>query len=166
MTQKWIFLNFVCACGMLALVFLPAGSALAQDDQPDCGRAAFAAAVNNTGSMLTMLNESNKKIFQEKLLKLKTRRGWSDQDYLTQAAQFVRDEQIADYDAKAAALVAKISQPGGGSDVPDAARCAMLEDLKTITGLLIANTAAKWGYMHGKLDKAMTPPSMEARMGP
>jgi hypothetical protein len=135
----------------------------------DCSREAFATVVGEANIRLSSLNQDNKKSFQEKLQALKTRNGWSDSDYVTQATPYVQDERIAAFDAENKALLARIPQLGdagpqttqalaGAAPLPGGAadpRCAMLNDLRSLIGKVVENTQAKWRYMAGKLDGAL-----------
>ena len=159
------FQSFVagfCALAMASL--MGSGFALAEDAAKACDRAAFSSTVTATGVSLNGLNDANKKTFQEKLLKLKAKEGWPDSLYITQAAHFVKDEQIAVYDATGAVLMTQISQLSSGDAASDEKRCAMLADLKKYTDLLVANAMSKWTYMHNKIDQALTS-TVQAKAG-
>lgn len=134
----------------------------------ECDRQAFAAVVSQAGGELAAMNEAQKKIFQEKLLLLRTRQGWSDTDYVAKATPFVQDSRIAAFDESNKALLGKIPQLGAGaapepalagaaasSGGPDAQHCAMLVELRALMSTMVENTRAKWGYMLGKVDGAL-----------
>lgn len=155
--------KFLCLAAASCLL-LTASGAQAGDGE-SCGREAFAAAIAETNTTLSRLNDANKQTFQEKLLTLKAKSGWSDTAYLAQAARFVQDEHIADYDARGAALLARLSQLGGGETLTAEKRCAVLDDLKSITGLMVANMTAKWAYMQDKIGQALSS-TVQAKAGP
>jgi hypothetical protein len=156
MGRDWKFQSFVAGFCSLALATLTGSSfARAEDTTQTCDRAAFSATVTAVGTTLNGVNDANKKTFQEKLLKLKAKEGWPDSLYITQAAHFVKDEQIAVYDATGAVLMTQISQLSGGDAASDGKRCALLADLKKYTDLLVANAVAKWTYMQNKIDQAL-----------
>ncbi len=135
----------------------------------ECGREAFAAVVGQVGAELASMNDAQKKIFQEKLTLLKTRQGWSDADYVTNATPYVQDSRIAAFDESNKALLGKIPQLGAGAAAAPALagaaasiggsdgdpHCAMLAELRALMGTVVENTRAKWSYMLGKVDGAL-----------
>ena len=117
-----------------------------------CAKAEFEAAVDEAAAALRDLNNKNRPEFQEKLRNLKDKRGWSNDQFLKEAAPFVKDEQIDVFDNKSNELLAKISsmgQEGSGAKSPD---CAMLSELRAQMSVLVETQTAKWTYMFGKLD--------------
>lgn len=134
-------------CGALlaaALVF--PGAAVA------CQRADFEAVVDEAAAALRDLNLKNKPIFQDKLRVLKDKRGWSHDQFMKEAAPFVLDDRIAEYDQTSTDLLAEIStlgQEGADATTPD---CKLLEELRSRMATLVESQTAKWTYMFGKLD--------------
>ena len=51
--------------------------------------------VDEAAAALRDLNAKNKPAFQEKLRQLKDKRAWSHDEFLKEAAPFVRDDKIA-----------------------------------------------------------------------
>ena len=133
-----------------------------------CGREALAAVVSEAGAELTALNEANTRRFQDRLQQLKASEGWSDADYVAKATPFVKDEAIADFDARHSELLAQVphlSAPGHsvaslasaasalGGAAP--AGCPMAEKLRGLMNDVVGNSRAKWTYMIGKVDAAL-----------
>ncbi len=80
----------------------PAGGAAAQPGAAGttagCTKAEFEDVVDEAAAALRDLNAKNKPDFQEKLRQLKDKRGWTHDQFLTEAAPYVRDDKIAVYD--------------------------------------------------------------------
>ncbi len=125
----------------------PAGAA--------CQRTEFEAVVDDAAAALRDLNMKNKPDFQEKLRQLKDKRGWSHDEFLKEAAPFVRDDKIAVFDQQSEQLLNDISslgQEGAEAKTPD---CALLHELRARMKVLVDTQAAKWGYMFEKLNAAL-----------
>jgi hypothetical protein len=121
----------------------------------DCQRADFEAVVDDAAAALRDLNMKNKPDFQEKLRKLKDKRGWSHDQFLTEAAPFVRDDKIAVFDQQSDQLLNDISslgQEGADAKTPD---CALLHELRARMKVLVDTQTAKWSYMFEKLNAAL-----------
>lgn len=120
-----------------------------------CAKAEFEGAVDEAAASLRDLNSKNRPDFQERLRKLKDKRGWDNDQFLKEAAPFVKDEAIEVFDSKTNDLLAEISsmgQEGATAKVPD---CDMLAKLRTQMTLLVETQVAKWTYMFKKLDDEM-----------
>jgi hypothetical protein len=121
----------------------------------DCQRAEFEAVVDDAAAALRDLNMKNKPDFQEKLRQLKDKRGWSHDQFLTEAAPFVRDDKIAVFDQQSDQLLNDISslgQEGADAKTPD---CALLRELRGRMKVLVDTQTAKWTYMFEKLNAAL-----------
>lgn len=117
-----------------------------------CQRADFEAVVDDAAAALRDLNLKNKPTFQDKLRVLKEKRGWSHDQFMKEAAPFVLDDKIAEYDQTSTDLLAEIStlgQEGAEASTPD---CKLLEELRSRMATLVGSQTAKWTYMFGKLD--------------
>jgi hypothetical protein len=149
---------------ILALPFA-SGAALAEN----CDQTAFSAVVDDARNRLETLNAENKQEFQHKLGELREKRGWSDDDFVKNARPLVQDAEIASYDARHQELLARVSNIGQAEQsvaslagiAPSAEqdsdkRCVMLEELRGLMGKVIENTRAKWVYMQGKTEAALT----------
>jgi hypothetical protein len=120
--------------------------------QAACVRADFEAVVDQAASSLRDLSTANKPAFQDKLRRLKDKRGWAHEQFLREAAPFVADETINTYDAQSSALLEKIAtggEQGAASPTPD---CAVLDQLRASMKTLIDTQSAKWSYMSSKID--------------
>ena len=150
----------------LIIVFLVQTAAQAEE----CRREAFAGVVNEASAELTAMNEANKKLLLEKLQLLKARSGWSEAEFGTQAAPFIKDDRIAGYDAESKALLAKVPELGGAAANPSVAslagaapglnmtserRCAMMKELRQLMSAVVENSRSKWAYMFARLDAAL-----------
>jgi hypothetical protein len=144
-----IFKSVLLGC---TAVLAAGAAALAQDPAPvSCSREAFATVVDDAAAALRDLNAGNKPQFQTLLRQLKERRGWSEDEFLKQAAPFVKDDQIEVYDKTSSQLLADISsmgQEGSEAKTPD---CAMLDELNRAMKELVAAQTSKWAYMFDKL---------------
>jgi hypothetical protein len=117
-----------------------------------CTKTEFESAVDHAAESLRDLNNKNRPEFQSKLRKLKEKRGWNDNQFLKEAAPFVKDDQITVFDDKSNELLASISsmgQEGANAKEPD---CAVLTELRNLMTVLIETQGSKWGYMFKKLD--------------
>ncbi len=130
-----------------------------------CDQPAFAKVVAEANASLSGLNEQNKKVFQEKLRALKAHEGWSDTDFVEKATPFVKDETTAAFDAKSEALLAQVSQLGGGDTASEDKRCGMLASLKDIMAQLVETTSQKWRHIFGKIDSVLSASATTTAMG-
>ncbi len=135
------------------IIFLATATIVGADGaMATCQRADFEAVVDEAGGVLRDLNAANKPKFQDKLRQLKTKRGWSQEQFLKEAAPLVADETIQSYDRKSTELLETIAsggQAGAASASPD---CAVLEQLRASMKALVDAQTAKWGYMTTRLD--------------
>ena len=124
----------------------------AADATQTCAKAEFESAVDEAAEKLRDLNNTHRPTFQTKLRQLKDKRAWTNDQFLKEAAPFVKDEQIAVFDDKSNELLASIStmgQEGANASEPN---CKMLADLRSMMSLLVETQVAKWTYMFQKLD--------------
>jgi len=113
-----------------------------------CTSEDFAAAVDKSGAELREFNASAMPQLQEKLNRLKEKRGWTDEE---KALQSVRDERTAKLDAEAEDLIVKIDMLGRPPEQgpPD---CSKLTELQAAGIELLAVMKAKSSYTLAKLD--------------
>jgi hypothetical protein len=112
-----------------------------------CAKAAFEAVVDEAAAALRDLNFKNKPAFQEKLRRLKDKRGWSHDEFLKEGTAFVRDDKIAVFDQDSERLLSDISsqgQEGAEAKTPD---CALMTDLRGRMKVLVETQTAKWAYV-------------------
>lgn len=130
----------------------PAAPEAAPDAVPEtCSKAEFESAVDHAAERLRELNNKNRPEFQAKLRQLKEKRGWDDNQFLKEAAPFVKDDRISVYDAKTNELLASISSLGQeGANAPEP-NCTMLSELRGRMQVLIETQDEKWRYMFDKL---------------
>ena len=117
-----------------------------------CERVDFEAVVDDAAAALRDLNLKNRPIFQDKLRTLKDKRAWSHDEFMKQAAPFVADEKIAEFDQASTDLLTEIStmgQEGADAATPD---CKLLAELRARMSKLVETQTSKWSYMFGKLD--------------
>src|SRR5262245_49139456 len=135
------------------LLALSGAGSVASAQAPACAKTDFEAVVNEAAAALRDLNRKNTPPFQARLLQLKDKRGWSHDQFLKEAAPFVRDDQIAGYDQKSEELLARIT--GGGQASGPAPDCALLADLRGALKILVETQVAKCTYVVGKLEKEL-----------
>lgn len=117
-----------------------------------CSKSEFEAVVEEAAGGLRELNTKNKPTFQDKLRQLKVKRGWDNDQFLNEAAPYVRDDKIAEYDQKSDELlsaIASMGQEGASAKAPD---CALLLELRARMNVLVETQTLKWSYMFEKLD--------------
>jgi hypothetical protein len=141
----------------IVLLVLLTGYSVAFAQGP-CEPAAFREIVASASASLTKLHEKNSKLFQEDLQKLRTAGNWPEAEYVARATPFVKDETTASLDAANQALLAKVQSLEAASAATESGRCAMLAELKASMEKVVANTAAKWEHMIGKVASASVQP--------
>lgn len=132
-----------------ALVLALAVPAAAQS--PSCSKADFEAVVDSAAAALRDLNVKYRPAFQDQLRSLKQKRGWSDDQFLKEAAPFVKDDAIEVYDRKSSEQLAKITamgQAGADAKSPD---CALMAELNIHMQTLVATQTERWKYMFAKV---------------
>lgn len=137
---------------VLTAVAVAAGAHAAFAQATACSKADFQSAVDTAAGALRDLTQKNTPAFQGKLRGLKDKRGWSHEQFLKEAAPFVLDDKIGDYDTKSEDLLNNIvamGQEGAMAAKPD---CTLLDKLKGIMQGLVETQQAKWKYMFDKLD--------------
>lgn len=143
-------LRRVSAGVVLAVVL--AGGAVAVAEPAACTKADFENVVDDAAGALRDLNQEKKPAFQDKLRQLKDKRGWSHDQFMKEAAPFVRDDEIAVYDQKSDELLTSISEMGQEGSVAKTPDCALLAELRARMKVLVETQTAKWTYMFGKIE--------------
>ncbi len=116
------------------------------------GKADFEAVVEEAASTLRDLNAKNRPAFQEKLRLLKDKRKWSHDQFMREAAPFVRDDKIAVFEQQTQELldaIASMGQEGASAKKPD---CALMLELRARMTALVTTQTAKWSYMFNKIE--------------
>lgn len=146
--------RWAAALGLLVCV-LADERAAAQTSPAGCARSEFETAVDDAAGALRDLNARNKAPFQDKLRQLKEKRGWSTEQFMKEAAPFVQDERIAQYDQATGDLLDDINRKGEAGSLAKSPDCQLLLQLKASMTRLIEMQGAKWAYMFQKLDAAL-----------
>jgi hypothetical protein len=143
------------ASWIAGLVLAGAIGAPAAAQERACARGEFEAVVEEAAAGLRDLNTKNKPTFQDKLRQLKTKRGWDNDQFLKEAAPFVRDDKIAEFDVKSDELltaIASMGEEGANAKAPD---CALLLELRARMKVLVETQNKKWTYMFEKLESEL-----------
>ncbi|MEQ1669321.1 MAG: hypothetical protein ABL893_00545 [Hyphomicrobium sp.] len=125
-------------------------AALAETAQ--CAKADFEAVVEQAAGSLRDLNTKNKPLFQEKLRTLKDKRKWTHEQFISEAAPFVKDEKIEAFDTSTEELlsaIASMGQEGASAKTPD---CALLLELRARMKVLVDTQTKRWAYMFEKIE--------------
>lgn len=139
-----------CEVGWVALLAVTLGAQASQAGAA-CQRADFETAVGEAAEALRNLNQTNKPAFQGKLRQLKTKRGWTHDQFLAEAAPIVQDTRIAAYDEQAAGFLSKIERLGAEGTAAEAPDCARLEEVRQSMRSLVEVQNAKWAYMFERI---------------
>lgn len=117
-----------------------------------CARADFEAVVGSASTTLRDMTAANTPTFQEKLRQLKDKRGWSYEQFVSEAAPLVADEKIAEFDAKSVEHLGRINALGSGAGEAAKPDCKLLDRLRAEMGALVDTQTQKWTYMFAKLE--------------
>ena len=131
-----------------------------------CTREDLAKAVDGAGAALRKLNAENTPRLQDKLRRLKTKKGWPDAGYEERAFKALQDERVAAFDAGANDLLARIDRLGtvDAKAEPD---CGRLQELQAASIELQATVKAKSNYLLSKIDQMLAGgPTLETAAAP
>ncbi len=120
-----------------------------------CSKADFEDVVDSAAAALRDLNQKNRPAFQEKLRELKSKRGWSDDQFMKEAAPLVKDDKTDALDDASSMMLAKITamgEEGAAAKTPD---CALMTQLNGYMQQLITAQTDKWTYLSDKLSAEM-----------
>jgi hypothetical protein len=141
---------------VLVLLLAPLGASRAAFSQAAaCAKADFEAVVNGAGAALKDLANQNTPVFQAKLLQLKDKRSWSNDELKQQAGPLLRDEKTAGFDKQSEELVARITGGGKAEAEPAAPNCALLTGLQADLKLLLETQQAKWTHVLARIDQEL-----------
>jgi hypothetical protein len=138
--------------GIIALMLACAGASRTVAAEPACSKADFEAVVDEAAAALRTLNYQNTPQFQAKLRQLKDKRGWSHEQFLLEAAPFVRDDAITGFDQKSEDFLAQITQAGQSQATAAPLNCGLLLELRGSLARLLETQKAKWTYMFEKIN--------------
>ncbi len=138
----------------MVVVLAIAGSSAAQQ-QRACSRDDFEAAVDEAAAALRDLTQKNRPVFQDLLRQLKDKRGWSHDQFIVEAAPFVKDGTIEEFDSRSDAALSRLTamgQAGSQSKTPD---CRLLTELRGHMQALVDIQTEKWRYMFTRIEAAL-----------
>ena len=125
--------------------------------QDSCTKADFEAVVDEAAAALRELNAKHKPNFQERLRQLKDKRGWDHDTFMREAAPFVQDDRITEFDQQSSGFLARISslgEEGAAAVMPD---CKLLVEVRLNMAGLVEAQKAKWSYMFDKIGRELQP---------
>ncbi len=141
--RPWVLLCTAAVCHLAS--GLPAHA-------QGCSKGEFESVVDEAARALSALNQQNTPSFQAKLRQLKDKRGWSHDQFMSEAAPLVRDETIAEFDQKSVDLLGRITSGGQSGASGSEPNCALLTELRGQMKALVETQKAKWSYMFGKIE--------------
>lgn len=118
----------------------------------ECERVDFEAAVEQAAAALKELNLKNRPTFQERLRQLKSKRGWSHDEFLKNASPFVRDDEIERFDRQSDDSLRRVTAMGEAGAQTSEPDCGLLEELRGHMRALVEAQSAKWAYMFRKIE--------------
>ena len=121
-----------------------------------CAKAEFEVVVDEAAGALVALNQKNSPLFQTKLRQLKDKRGWSHDQFMSEAAPLVRDETIIGFDQKSEEMLSRITRGGQSGASGGAPDCALLAELRRLMAALVETQKAKWAYMFDRIEQELT----------
>jgi hypothetical protein len=151
MTEKSTIHAFALAAALLAGLGIVMPTAQAQS----CTRTDFESVVNTASTTLRDMTQRNTSSFQEKLRQLRDKRGWTYEQFVKEAAPFVADDRIAEYDTKSADFLNAINAMSGEAANEAKVDCRLLEPLRGNMTALVGTQTEKWAYMFGRLDSEL-----------
>ena len=151
-TSKIGVLRFAAAVALAVAAVSPATAQPAAAPAAACAKSDFEAVVDDAAASLRDLNQKHKPDFQERLKALKDKRGWGHDQFMKEAAPFVKDEAISGFEAKSFELLEQISTLGQDGAAAKTQECGLLVELQARMKRLVDIQGQKWTYMFGKLD--------------
>ena len=138
----------------LAFASLSPAMAVAQTPT-SCERAEFENAVDEASAGLRELTLANTPVFQAKLRQLRDKRGWTYDQFMTEAAPLVRDERIAAFDQESESLLGRINSLGEAGNSNTAPDCKLLIEVRRTMQALVDTQKSKWTYMFDKIGREL-----------
>jgi hypothetical protein len=131
----------------------PAAAAPAAGATPaNCTKTDFETVVDQSAGALRDLNSQNRPRFQEKLRALRTKKNWTEEQFLKEAVPYVKDNAIDAFDRTTNELLNKIVSMGGEGSASATPDCGLYQELRGHMDQLVNTQNAKWAYMFQKID--------------
>lgn len=150
---------------LMALAIWLSGGLQAAEAQT-CTREAFRKIVDDAGAALRQLHATTQPQVQAGFRRLKEKNGWSEDDYLDKANEFLVDDKTEAFDAKASELLSKLDKLADDTPAAPGADCPRLTELEATSLELQATVRAKTTYILRRLDQAAAAPSTAAATPP
>lgn len=132
----------------MAVLAIGTGSIVyAQTVPAVCARAEFESVVDDAGAVLRDMTQKNSAAFQQKLRALKSKRNWSQEQFVAEGTRFVQNDKITVLDEKTANLLDKINRTDGTPGSEATGDCNHLAAMKSDLTALVALQNEKWTYM-------------------
>lgn len=117
-----------------------------------CTKVDFETVVDQSAGALRDLNIQNRPRFQEKLRALRTKKNWTEDQFLKEAVPYVKDNAIDSFDRKTNELLNKIASMGDEGSASATPDCGLYQVLRGHMDQLLNTQNAKWAYMFQKID--------------
>lgn len=117
-----------------------------------CTKADFETVVDQSAGALRDLNIQNRPRFQEKLRALRTKKNWTEDQFLKEAVPYVKDNAIDSFDRTTNELLNKIASMGDEGSASATPDCGLYQVLRGHMDQLLNTQNAKWAYMFQKID--------------
>jgi hypothetical protein len=130
----------------------PPATAPAEAGLAACTKSDFETVVDQSAGALRDLNSQNRPRFQEKLRALRTKKAWTEDEFLKEAVPYVKDNTIDAFDRKTNELLNKIVSMGGEGSASATPDCGLYQELRGHMDQLVNTQNAKWAYMFKKID--------------
>lgn len=141
--------------GLMFLLILSIYKNSYADNAAVCDVQKLSQAVADTNGELKKLQAENTKTFQQKLVALKKKKGWSDKEFVSKAAPFVKNAKITEFDVKYQELLSSIPKLAKQTDEPVKPDCILLVQLHSQLKEIMKVSEQKWAYMFGQVDGAL-----------
>ncbi len=126
-----------------------ASAAHAAQQQP-CDEKVFGVQIDQTAQSLRTLNHDSEVRFQERLASIAKARGWTESQKADKAAAAMDDTKLETFNAQIEELVGQLDALNvtPKNDIS----CARLDDLKAVSGKLVAVMRRKAGFILSQLE--------------
>lgn len=127
-----------------------------------CTRDTLRRVVDEAGARLRVVTAETQPRIMSALRRLKEKRGWNDPEGDEKAAAFMADERTAEFDTKAATLLALIDELSE-TTMPNDTQCSRLAELEAASLELQATVKAKARHIIDKLEREVGAESAPAQ---